>query len=321
MKLMTNCDFSCRRPKNNSAILDKDALQRAETHYGGALSRWLKHHARYLSAEHKDKAFFEIAVSQIFKSYENGHADALHHLDRIVNCTQSSRCFQVCCPACRRMRQDKASSELIDEFKSVDQTQIKFMTLLICVEKDPDLLPERMANARKLLRNALSNNRVALGTNAEPLSIVGAFEIDMKNLSTQSDASKRSQELIKALGYDPRHKPSQYLLHLHAVVGALDDNRRTALKSVIAKAFGGLLPYQLDIRSLYKTDTKDENLDALGRYMYKARLQFSDNIFDDNWMQKKSKYHTPYGGKELVNYLNMIDAMHSFKGLKFECRL
>jgi hypothetical protein len=52
--------------------------------------------------------------------------------------------------------------------------------------------------------------------------------------------------------------------------------------------------------------------------MYKARLQFADNIFEDNQMQKKAKYHTPFKGNELVEYLNVVNEMQNFKGLKFE---
>jgi hypothetical protein len=52
--------------------------------------------------------------------------------------------------------------------------------------------------------------------------------------------------------------------------------------------------------------------------MFKARLQFADNIFDDNHMQKKTRYHTPYKGNVLVDYLNVVNDMQNFKGLKFD---
>ena len=52
--------------------------------------------------------------------------------------------------------------------------------------------------------------------------------------------------------------------------------------------------------------------------MFKARLQFADNIFDDNLMQKQTRYHTPYKGKVLVDYLKIVNEMQNFKGLKFD---
>jgi hypothetical protein len=52
--------------------------------------------------------------------------------------------------------------------------------------------------------------------------------------------------------------------------------------------------------------------------MFKARLQFADNIFDNNVMQKRSRYHTPYKGNVLVDYLNVVNKMQNFKGLKFD---
>ena len=52
--------------------------------------------------------------------------------------------------------------------------------------------------------------------------------------------------------------------------------------------------------------------------MFKARLQYADNIFDDNKMQKRAKYHTPYKGKVLLDYLKIVNEMQNFKGLKFD---
>jgi len=317
---MDEIDFEQRRP-NNKTFVSKETLERADAHYAGGLTRWRKHHATALKRHRTERKFFDIAAAQLFETYESGNKDALRCLDKLAGCTQSSRCCQIFCPSCRGLRQDKAASDLVCEFQGVVESEIKFMTLLIGVEQDAAILPQRIAEVRRCLRNAMHNNKASLAAANDTLSIIGAFECDLKNLATQADASRRTQELVKSLGFDPKHKPSQYLLHLHAVVGRLDEARQEALKTIIGKALGGLLPYQLDLRSLYADKTRDENLTALGHYMYKARLQFSDNIFDDNWMQKRAKYHTPYKGKELVEYLNVIDEMQNFKGLKFECQL
>jgi hypothetical protein len=149
--------------------------------------------------------------------------------------------------------------------------------------------------------------------------MTGAFEIDLKNMATQWDASLCSRELVKQLGYDRKIFKPQYLLHLHAIVGPLNDERTEALSRLIEKSLAmPLLSHQLDFRSLHKNKSKDDNLRNLAFYMFKARLQFVDNIFDDNLMQKQTRYHTPYKGKVLVDYLNVVNDMQNFKGLKFD---
>lgn len=317
---MDNIDFEQRKP-NHKTFVSQVTLQRADAHFDGKLTRWREHHATALKRHPTEGKFFDIAITQLFETYESGNEDALRCLDKLASCTQSSRCCQIFCPSCRSLRQDTAAIDLVTEFESVGESEIKFMTLLISVEQPAAALSQRLVDVRTRLRNAFHNNKIGLGVSDGPLSIIGAFECDLKNLATQADASRRTQELVKSLGFNPKQKSSQYLLHLHAVVGRLDEARQEALKAIIGKALGGPLPYQLDFRSLYVSKTKEENLAALGHYMYKARLQFSDNIFDDNWMQKRAKYHTPYKGKELVDYLNVVDEMQNFKGLKFECRL
>ena len=144
-------------------------------------------------------------------------------------------------------------------------------------------------------------------------------ECGLKNKGTHADASWDSQKLIEGLGYDPAIMKSQYLLHLHAVVGPLNKERKKRLTGLIEKTFGeSLLSHQLDIRSLHRDQTKSANLTNLASYMFKARLQFADNIFTDNKDKKRTRYHTPYKGKVLVDYLKVVDGMQNFKGLKFD---
>jgi hypothetical protein len=187
------------------------------------------------------------------------------------------------------------------------------------LEQDANELPPLMSAFRNDFVQRLRNNAKALGTQALPFKMMGAFEIDLKNMATQWDASLCSRELVKQLGYDRKIFKPQYLLHLHAIVGPLNDERKDHLRSLIEKSLGQqLLPYQLDIRSLHGNKSKDDNLRNLAFYMFKARLQFADNIFDDNLMQKQTRYHTPYKGKVLVDYLKVVNEMQNFKGLKFD---
>jgi hypothetical protein len=193
------------------------------------------------------------------------------------------------------------------------------MTLLIRVEQDANKLEPLMESLRSKLTSKLGHNAKTSATETHSFKMTGAFEIDLKNMATQWDASLCSRELVKQLGYDRKIFKPQYLLHLHAIVGPLNDERTEALSRLIEKSLAmPLLSHQLDFRSLHKNKSKDDNLRNLAFYMFKARLQFVDNIFDDNLMQKQTRYHTPYKGKVLVDYLNVVNDMQNFKGLKFD---
>jgi hypothetical protein len=103
------------------------------------------------------------------------------------------------------------------------------MTLLIGVEQNANALPPLMSAFRHDFANKLRHNAVALGTETHPFKMIGAFEVDLKNMASQSDASLASQELVKQLGYNPKIFKSQYLLHLHAIIGAMDDERKDVI--------------------------------------------------------------------------------------------
>ena len=82
-----------------------------------------------------------------------------------------------------------------------------------------------------------------------------------------------------------------------------------------------LLPSQVLYVSLHQNRTKNYNLSRTASYMFKGRLQFADNVFLDNKMQKRTLYHTPFKGKVLLNYLKAVEAAQNFKGLKFDSGL
>ena len=194
------------------------------------------------------------------------------------------------------------------------------MTLLIRAEQDANELPQLIKEFRSKFWNKLNNNDKSLGTPAQPFKMIGAFEIDVKNMATQADASFASRDLIEQLGYTSKGTgwKCSYLLHLHAVVGPLDNERKDRLTYLIEESLGvPLLSRQLDLR-WYADKPKDDNLRKLASYMFKARLQYANNIFDDNQMQKRAKYHTPYKGKVLLDYLKVVKGMQNFKGLKFD---
>jgi hypothetical protein len=306
-------NFRTKTPISFELIAQIDAL------YDGGLTKWKTRYWPLVIRQRKNIEFLHIAATLLFETARLGHGDALNILEEVIRCTSANQCHQILCPACRDKRQKDTATKAIAAFSNYTDKDIKFMTLLIQVEQDANELPPLMSAFRNDFVQRLRNNAKALGTQALPFKMMGAFEIDLKNMATQWDASLTSRDLIKQLGYDRKIFKPQYLLHLHAIVGPLNGERKDHLRSLIEKSLGQqLLPYQLDIRSLHRNKPKDDNLRNLAFYMFKARLQFADNIFDDNLMQKQTRYHTPYKGNVLVDYLNVVNDMQNFKGLKFD---
>ena len=306
-------NFRTKTPISSELIAQIDAL------YDGGLTKWKTRYRPLIIRQRKNIEFFHIAATQLFETARHGHGDALNILEEVIRCTSANQCHQILCPACRDLVQKRAADKALTAFSNYTDKDIKFMTLLIRVKHDANELPPLMSAFRNDFVQRLRNNAKGLGTQALPFKMMGAFEIDLKNMATQWDASLCSRELVKQLGYDRKIFKPQYLLHLHAIVGSLNGERKGHLRSLIEKSLGQqLLPYQLDIRSLHGNKSKDDNLRNLAFYMFKARLQFADNIFDDNLMQKQTRYHTPYKGKVLVDYLNVVNDMQNFKGLKFD---
>ena len=307
-----SCDMGAKQPS---------LVKQIDAHYSGGLSAWEKRHQKLLARDKHGREALHISASQLYDSYQKGHTGALTILNKVIACKSARPCFQILCPACRDRKQQETGDDATAEFASYPRENIKLMTLLLCVEADASKLKGLIAIFRKAFNQALRNNRAGLNAPANKFKMIGAFEIDMKNLATQWDAGKASRQLVKDLGYNPKIKLSQYLLHLHAIVGDLDDDRKSKLKRVIEKAIGKpLLPRQVHFKTLHAstaTLTQDDNLRNLASYIYKVRLQFSDNIFDNDLMEKRSKYHAPYTGNDLISYLNAVNGMKNFSGLRF----
>src|ERR1035437_7623912 len=274
-----------RRNFRTKTPISSEVIAQIDSYYHGGLTDWKSRYLPLVTRQPKKIEFLHIAVTQLYESARLGCPDALDILDEVIACTSANQCHQILCPA---------------------------------VEQDANELPPLMDAFRNNFWYKLRDNAKKLGTDTHSFKMMGAFEIDLKNTATQSDASLASQDLIKQLGYVPRLRQSQYLLHLHAIVGPLNDERKGFLRGLIERSLGvPLLSHQLDFR-WHETKPKDDNLRNLASYMFKAKLQFADNIFDDNHMQKQTRYHTPYKGKVLVDYLKVVNDMQNFKGLKFD---
>ena len=306
-----------RRNFRTKTPISSEVIAQIDAHYSGGLTNWKMRYRPLVIRQRKSIEFLHIAATQLFETARSGRGDALNILDEVIACTSSNQCHQILCPACRDKTQTHAAAKAITAFADYSDEDLKFMTLLIRVVQVANKLKPLMDAFRNNFWYKLRDNAKKLGIDTHSFKMMGAFEIDLKNTATQSDASLASRDLIK-LGYDPGPRQSQYLLHLHAIVGPLNDERKAVLSGLIERPLGvPLLSHQLDFR-WHETKPKDDNLRNLASYMFKARLQFADNIFDNNVMQKRSRYHTPYKGNVLVDYLNVVNKMQNFKGLKFD---
>ena len=300
--------------------IPQNVLIAVDQHFGGGLTDWKTRNDAFVQNHPHAIEAVDIVAVQLFETYsKGGHPEALDLLeDVIINCKSSNRCDKILCPICRTTKQMQASDKALAAFSSFQAEELRFVTILLPFETDAELMLQSMQTFRKRFKSQLRNNADKLGSDQNPFKMMGAFEIDLKCLGTDADLSPRSRKLMRDLGFKIQQK-AQYLPHLHAIVGPMDDEKKKFLNSLIEKALGQpLAPWQVVYRSLHRHRAKDVNLSRLASYMFKARLQYADNIFADNEMEKKSRYHTPFKGLTLLNYLTAVEAGGNFKALKFD---
>lgn len=299
--------------------IPKAVLNAVDHHFGGGLTDWKTRHAAFVQNNPHAIESVDIVAVQLFETYAAGnHPDALDMLQEFVDCKTSDPCWKILCPYCRTTRQMQASNKAVAAFSSFQAEDLRFVTILLPFETDAALMLQSIQTFRKRFNSQLRNNADKLGSDQHPFKLMGAFEIDLKNAVTDSNLAPRSQKLMRDLGFKKQLDP-QYLPHLHAIVGPMDDDKQKFVNSLIEKALGQpLAPWQVVYRSLHQHRAKDVNLSRLASYMFKARLQYADNIFADNEMEKQSRYHTPFMGPVLLNYLKAVEASSNFRGLKFD---
>ena len=296
-----------------------NVLDAVDHHFRGGFTAWKTRHAAFVQNNPHAIEALEIVAVQLFISHLNGHVGAEPILRAVINCRTSAPCFRTCCPYCRTVTQMQASTKAVSAFDGFQAEELKFVTILLPFETDGAQAVETMKDFRSKFSPLLRYNADALSSPQNRFKMQGAFEIDLKNIVTDWDSSPESRLLMRVLGYNEKHFPPQYLPHFHAIVGPINDNSEQLLNSLIEKALGKpLLPSQVLYVSLHQHRTKDHNLSRTASYMFKGRLQFADNVFLDNKMQKRTRYHTPFKGKVLLNYLKAVEAAQNFKGLKFD---
>ena len=149
--------------------------------------------------------------------------------------------------------------------------------------------------------------------------MIGANEVDLVFLGFFFVLVFVYRAMMKNIGFKTQMR-SQHYVHLHAIVGPLDKKRKRKLREIVTAALGQerLMPDQLQLDGLHSNKSKQANLEHIASYMYKSRLQFSDYVYENLTMRKKKRYHTPYKGKQLIDYLNAMAKNKQFKGRKCE---
>ena len=198
-------DFNCKSYYfRTKTPISSEVIAQIDAHYDGGLTKWKERYRPLIIRQRKNIEFLHIAVTQLYETAQQGHGDALDILGEVIGCTRSRPCYQILCPACRDKRQKDTADKAVAAFANYPDENIKFMTLLIRVRQDANELPPLIKEFRRKFWNRLSNNAKSLSTPAQPFKMIGAFEIDLKNMGTQWDASLKSRELVKQLGYNPR---------------------------------------------------------------------------------------------------------------------
>lgn len=298
--------------------ITKKQIEEVDEFLSGGLTLWVARNKNFLTSDPWSVKALNIAAWQLYESHKSGNQDAISFLNRVIACKTAKPCFQILCPMCRVAKQDKVSQKVQSAFGHFAADEIGFATMLLPIEKTASGYIQSIQSFRIAMKYQLRRRHMEL-SGVSPFKMCGAFEVDLKNLATHFDLSLRSRELMKGLGFDHKSVKPQYLPHLHAIIAPLDSKSRTAWTQCVESALGTkLLPDQMLIRALHKNRPMLDNLDRMSRYMYKARLQYSENVLTDNPFGKSVRYTRPYKGKSLVDYLLFIDCIQNFKGLKCE---
>jgi hypothetical protein len=113
-----------------------------------------------------------------------------------------------------------------------------------------------------------------------------------------------------------------WLPHLHAIISPINDKQREDIRELIHKATyqGEPVSFGLEIKSLRSDRDVSENISTITSYMWKARLQHSDNLFASTDGKNRAKYKSMFPSEHLYSLASHIKTNGSFKALKFEVK-
>lgn len=230
----------------------------------------------------------------------------------ILECSKTVPCGSPFCPFCRHKEQNKRSAKALAKFASTQKEEMAFLTILHPVTYDP------MRDARThmdCLRNGVRNALNYRGYNQ--VRMLGAFEIDVKR--KEDAATQRSNQVLTALDMDTTSRRFAYLIHLHSLVDLAG-----VPKAQVRRAFTGSFdkPYQVRLSRLRDDMSKADSIEQIARYMFKFRVQFSDNLFGKE-TGLRARYKDLYPGplmREYAKLVHILKVNKAFKGFHYSYR-
>ena len=286
----------------------------------GLLAYYETRNSELFKSDSSSKMAFRILCERLTTDTTNPEKSRrlLHEvLDCIPNRTP---CNHICCPVCRTKRQQAAVKRTKLLFQNATNENSFFLTALMPMTPYLSEANSSIIRLRKSLRN---NFRAYQNENAKhSFNVYGAFEYDLKTRNEYRVSSDRAKQLFQELGYDANTSESMWLPHLHAIISPLDDSQRKLIKDIVQYSIFSdkHIKYSIELKSFRSDKDVSENLSELSKYMWKVRLQHSDNIFATKEGTSKAKYKSMFPSEAVSSLSSYVKSKGSFKSLKFEVK-
>ena len=274
--------------------------------------------ADLFASDTPSKMAFRILVERLSLDMKsNPSANKL--LLEVISCSPNrTPCNHICCPSCRSRKQRQMEQKALKVFDGVSNNNAYFLTALMPMTPFLHVANKNIDTLRKTLRHKLRTYLKDYPKSS--VSIMGAFEYDLKTYNEYKVSSDRAKALFEDLGFNPIDKTPMWLPHLHAIVAPTNDKEVEAIKGIIkASIFSdNYVSYAVEMKSLRSDKDVSENISEIAKYMWKVRLQHSDNTYASKDGKGKSKYKSMFPSEHICQLVNTIKSNGSFKTLKFD---
>ena len=284
----------------------------------GLPSLYETRNAALFASDTPSKMAFRILIDTLCADMDsNSYAHKL--LFEVLDCLPSrTPCNHICCPSCRAKKQKAQVKKALSVFEGVSNENSYFLTALMPMTPHLIEANKSIDKLRKSLRHKL---RTYLKDNPNSsVSLMGAFEYDLKTINEYKVSSDRAKTLFEELGYNPENSTPMWLPHLHAIVSPASVTEVEAIKGIVKSCLFGNEPisYAVELKSFRSDKDVSENISEISRYMWKVRLQHSDNIFATKDGTSRAKYKSMFPSEHLCQLVNRTKSNGSFKTLKFD---
>ena len=276
--------------------------------------------ADLFASDSPSKMAFRILVERLCQD-KNNYIPANKLLTELLHCVPNrSPCNLICCPSCRSRKQQQQVKKALDLFKCASNDDTYFLTALMPMTVFLPDANKRIKTLRKELRHYL--RAYSKDKSEASFNVLGAFEYDLKTINEYKVSSDRAKELFTDLGYDASIKEAMWLPHLHAIISPITTKQRDEISDIVKSCLfqGKFIKYAVELKSLRSDKDVSDNISELTKYMWKVRLQHSDNIYANKDGIGKSKYKSVFPSEHLSLLVNTTKSNGSFKSLKFDIK-